>query len=433
MTIQLADHDPLHELRTAHAEGATLIEGACRALVSYQRALALAIEHRLDFPDIEIADTAYVLDYETDLPAPDADAPVQPVAPEAAPAASPEQDRTPDTRAFDSLPASIRDEVARIAGKSAAQLKAETSALTARPRLTSAPRPGQRKRRRQMLTPEQEAELIRCWQDDRDADARAELLDRFEPLIRRMVEESGGASWDYKKDLLQEARLALIESLDKVDPAAGRISAFCRNAIKHAIHRFMMDQSGTTRVGTNLSDKRVYFNFSRLRRQWESRFQKDLNDQGRLWIAHQLGVSVETVARMEPRLKRNDVPIDTLGEDPAGHVEGGINSRGVDALIEALTDPAGTPESQLGAQQAERLRLDMCGRAIEQLPEITRDILRLRFAEDGKVSYAEIGARLAAMSGRRMTRKQVRKYEEEALSLVAATIARAGYEVRDLA
>jgi RNA polymerase sigma-B factor len=57
------------------------------------------------------------------------------------------------------------------------------------------------------------------WQQGRDVRARDELLERYEPLARKLARRYGGK--EPFDDLLQVSRLALLKAIDRFDPDRG--------------------------------------------------------------------------------------------------------------------------------------------------------------------------------------------------------------------
>jgi len=57
------------------------------------------------------------------------------------------------------------------------------------------------------------------WQRGRDVRARDELLERYEPLARKLARRYGGK--EPFDDLLQVSRLALLKAIDRFDPDRG--------------------------------------------------------------------------------------------------------------------------------------------------------------------------------------------------------------------
>lgn len=171
-----------------------------------------------------------------------------------------------------------------------------------------------------MLDADEERSLIeRAQRGDRRASDK--LILAYRPLAIRFAQDSARNGGGDVEDLVQEAMVALIETVPLFDTSRGhRFGTFARWHILHRVSQHGMLQKGPVAVGKNIADKRVYQQYRRRRADWEARNNgKDWSDAGRAEIAAEIGVSVEVVKRMEPRLMSGDLslyqPAPGVGED----------------------------------------------------------------------------------------------------------------------
>jgi RNA polymerase sigma-B factor len=100
-----------------------------------------------------------------------------------------------------------------------------------------------------------EAELWRRFTRTRDPAIREELVNRNLGLAKRLARRYRGASESFD-DLLQVASLALVNAVDRYDPARGiPFSAFASPTILGELKRHFRDRAWTVRVPRGLHDR----------------------------------------------------------------------------------------------------------------------------------------------------------------------------------
>jgi len=178
--------------------------------------------------------------------------------------------------------------------------------------------------KQQMLTIEEEVALF----DDiklggRVADrARATLAARYRPLVLKKARDFARRTGMPAEDMIQEATIALLMAIDKFSPDRNaRLGTLASYHIHSALVRYLMDNVGPTRVGTNVKDKRVFFNLRRLVADYEARTCRPIDDAGYNEIAESLCVPVEAVTRMQKRVFSHDVSIDATVQGDDGSVQ----------------------------------------------------------------------------------------------------------------
>jgi RNA polymerase sigma factor (sigma-70 family) len=286
-----------------------------------------------------------------------------------------------------------------------------------------------RRKRVVMLSAEEEYKLLEAWLLDRDYDARAELVRQFRPLAARIAAsvaaQSGG---DMIDDLRQEAMTALIETLDKyLLEKKTRFGVYARVHIEHACRRYTMDQAGPTRVATNLQDKKIFFGFRKMREKIERETGEPLSDEGRAQIAHDLGVSLDAIKRMEPRIARSDLSVESIMTAPDEDSEAAPRHH------DALTDKGPSPE-EICADQIDQSRIRQAlGEALAELDPIAYRVVYDRRLAETKKSYAVIGEELGREMQTPKSRKQVQQIEAEALGKLRDHLTEMGFVGADVA
>jgi RNA polymerase sigma-B factor len=90
---------------------------------------------------------------------------------------------------------------------------------------------------------------------DGDQRARAQLVELYMPVARRMASRYAGVSEPYD-DLLQVASLGLLNAIDRYDPARGiPFAGFARPTIHGELKRYFRDKVWSVRVPRSVHDR----------------------------------------------------------------------------------------------------------------------------------------------------------------------------------
>ena len=126
-----------------------------------------------------------------------------------------------------------------------------------------------------------------------------------------------------RDDLESEANIALTIAVDKFDPTRGaRIGTPASTEIRSALMRYVMDNSGPTRLGTNLDDKRIFMNLRKKIRQAELTKGRAVQDSDLAAIAEEMNDKLASIQRMMPRIFASDTTVsgtDSVAEDDNGN------------------------------------------------------------------------------------------------------------------
>ena len=100
-----------------------------------------------------------------------------------------------------------------------------------------------------------ERQLWHRFIEHRDQAARAELVELYMPLARRMASRYAGVSEPYD-DLLQVASLGLLNAVDRFDPGRGTpFAGFAKPTILGELKRYFRDKVWTVRVPRSVHDR----------------------------------------------------------------------------------------------------------------------------------------------------------------------------------
>jgi RNA polymerase sigma-32 factor len=283
------------------------------------------------------------------------------------------------------------------------------------------------RRVRELLSLEDETLLIQRWRDHGCLRSREQLIRAHEHLIRGIVARVCKADWrrEQREDLLQVARIELIEALEKYeDGHDARFATFAAYQVRGVVSRWIMDNSGPTRVGTNIVDKHVFNRFARERSRIEKATSKPLDDEGRSELARAIKVPLKAVLRMEPRIRRQDISFQhgfsTGSSFDNGDAGDALENR--NAVMREFVQPS--PEDDVASRHV----VEKVGRLVSQamdtaasLTDRERHVLSLRHLADIPLNMAKIGEDLG------ITKERVRQIERSATKKLRAFIEKHGF------
>ncbi len=157
-----------------------------------------------------------------------------------------------------------------------------------------------------MLAEREEWDLARRWRDRRDPRALAQLAGSHLRMVVKMAMDNRGYGLPVA-ELISEGNLGLMRAIEKFDPERGfRLSTYARWWIRAAIQDYILRSWSLVKIGTTAAQKKLFFNLRRLKRQLHEVEEGDLSPKTLTWIAAELGVPKDEVARMNRRLAGPD-------------------------------------------------------------------------------------------------------------------------------
>jgi RNA polymerase sigma-32 factor len=239
-------------------------------------------------------------------------------------------------------------------------------------------RGGPRRVKRAMLTAEDEITLVSQMNGMNGEPARVRtkaretLIEAYYPLAHKMAHNAAIRGIVPLDDLKGEAIIALAIAIDKFDPNRGaRISTPASIEIKSYLMRYIMDNSGPTRLGTNFDDKKIFMRLRSMISNIERESGRTVHDSDLQQIADDLGVKVTAVQRMLPRIYTNDTAIASTDSTPDEDNGATVQGRGAGAQI-AIEGGQGSREVAMDVSRIFRL---MEGQVSSKWTGRNRDII----------------------------------------------------------
>jgi RNA polymerase sigma-32 factor len=253
-----------------------------------------------------------------------------------------------------------------------------------------------------MLDREAERELIRRWREVEDEDALHRLVESHARLVVRIAlrYRKTGVPLD---DLIQEGNVGLIEAADRFDLAFdNRFSTYASWWIDSAIQSYVMRNASIVRLPTASSYRQIYAHLRRLRSRQVLGAGDSLDEDELQEVATAHRVRFEEVQRVDRFLATSVASLSA----PIGDRDGGRQG----ALVDLIADDGAQPDEAALDRSERRHRGRWLRRALDQLNERERTIIRSRFlGDDGRTTLAQLGATFG------VSKERIRQLEGQAL------------------
>lgn len=258
-----------------------------------------------------------------------------------------------------------------------------------------------------LLTRERELDLARRWRNDGDEVALHELVTSY----MRLVVSTASRFKNYGLplgDLVQEGVVGLMQAAARFEPEREvRFSTYAAWWIRSAMQDYILRNWSVVRTGTTAAQKSLFFNLRRLRAKIDDGRGRDLDDEGRAYIAEALDVSVRDVEAMEMRLMSGDQSLNAS-----------ISMQGEDVWQDFLADERPNPEQIVEERHDSRRRSQWLASSLEELSEREQTIIRERRLRDDGRTLEELGVRLG------ISKERVRQIEHRALMKLRSALLR---------
>jgi RNA polymerase primary sigma factor len=244
-----------------------------------------------------------------------------------------------------------------------------------------------------LLTAEEEVELAQRIERG-DLEAKDRMINSNLRLVVSIARKYQGQGLSMG-DLVQEGMLGLIRAVEKFDWRKGyKFSTYGTLWIRQALQRGLENSGRTIRLPVHIGQRARKI----------ARAERELTVKlGREPAVEELADAVELPVEDVIDIRKADQPLSSL-DRPVG-------DDGETTLGELMSSERPGPDEEVQADAGD----DIVRRALEQLPERERNVVRLRFGVDGEAPtpLRETGKRLG------ISAERVRQIEENALSHLA--------------
>ena len=157
-----------------------------------------------------------------------------------------------------------------------------------------------------LLSRNEEKELSRRYHEENDQAALSRLITGNLRLVVKIAKEFYARGNVPLLDLIQEGNVGLIKAAEKFDPAKQtKFSYYAAFWIKAYIHKYLMDNYRTVRIGTTQAQRKLFFNLKKT----HARLSQMGIDPTPEAIAKELKVRPSDVLEMQMRLDHPDLSL----------------------------------------------------------------------------------------------------------------------------
>jgi RNA polymerase primary sigma factor len=246
-----------------------------------------------------------------------------------------------------------------------------------------------------LLTAAEEVELAKRVERG-DQDAKDQMIKSNLRLVISIAKRYQGHDLPLL-DLIQEGIIGLIRAVEKFDWRKGfKFSTYATWWIRQAVQRGVANKSRTIRIPVHISEREQ--KLARAERELRGRLQREPTDEEVAERAQLPLAQLHEVRRAARAVTSLDRPVGDEGDVSFGDL--------------MANEDAPPPEEEVRVT----LGHEALHRALAELPEREREVLKLRYGLNGDVdpaSLEEIGRRLG------VTRERVRQIEADALEKLA--------------
>ncbi len=256
-----------------------------------------------------------------------------------------------------------------------------------------------------MLTPEREIELGRRLKQQDDLTAASDLVLSHLRLVVSVARNYMGYGLP-QGDLIQEGNVGLMKAVKRFDPERGvRLASFAIHWIKAEIHEYILRNWRLVKIATTKAQRKLFFNLRSMKASTATLTPTEVAQ-----VAKTLNVKESDVVEMEKRLQGSDIALEPSPDDGDEIV----------TPIAYLADHSEGPAESLERNQSERLQTEGLARALANLDERSRRIIRARWLSESQPKTLH---ELADEFG--VSAERIRQIEAKAMQKMKSQLAQA--------
>jgi RNA polymerase sigma-32 factor len=252
-----------------------------------------------------------------------------------------------------------------------------------------------------ILAPEQEYMLAKRYQEHADSEAAAQLVTSHLRLVAKIAMGYRGYGLPVS-ELISEGNIGLMQGVKKFDPERGfRLATYAMWWIKASIQEFILRSWSLVKMGTTASQKKLFFNLRRMKKNLEAFEDTDLHPDQVRKIATTLGVPEADVVSMNRRMM--------MGGDASLNVS--MREDGEGSWQDWLADDRPLQDETVADAEEAQMRHTLLVEAMDSLNERERHILTDRRLVDEPRTLEEL-SQVYNVSRERVRQIEVRAFEK---------------------
>jgi RNA polymerase sigma-32 factor len=252
-----------------------------------------------------------------------------------------------------------------------------------------------------VLTADQEYMLAKRYAEHGDPEAAAQLVTSHLRLVAKIAMGYRGYGLPVS-ELISEGNIGLMQGVKKFDPERGfRLATYAMWWIKASIQEFILRSWSLVKMGTTASQKKLFFNLRRMKKNLEAFEDSDLHPDDVRKIATDLGVPEADVVSMNRRMM--------MGGDASLNVS--LREDGEGTWQDWLVDDRPLQDAAVADAEEAQMRHALLVEAMDSLNERERHILTDRRLIDDPRTLEEL-SQVYNVSRERVRQIEVRAFEK---------------------
>jgi RNA polymerase sigma-32 factor len=252
-----------------------------------------------------------------------------------------------------------------------------------------------------ILAPETEYMLAKRYQEHGDAQAAAQLVTSHLRLVAKIAMGYRGYGLPVS-ELISEGNIGLMQGVKKFDAERGfRLATYAMWWIKASIQEYILRSWSLVKMGTTASQKKLFFNLRRMKKNLEAFEDTDLHPDDVKKIATDLGVPEADVVSMNRRMM--------MGGDASLNVS--VREDGEGSWQDWLADDRPLQDETVADAEEAQMRHGLLIEAMDGLNDRERHILTDRRLIDEPKTLEEL-SQVYNVSRERVRQIEVRAFEK---------------------
>lgn len=264
-----------------------------------------------------------------------------------------------------------------------------------------------------MLEPQEEYSLAKAWREEDDFAAAHKLVTSHLRLVAKIAMGYRGYGLPLS-ELISEGNVGMMQAVKRFDPERGfRLATYAMWWIRAAIQEYVLHSWSMVKMGTTASQKKLFFNLKRLKRDMRAIDDGELSPDQVTYIAKNLVVPEGEVISMNRRL---------IGGDQSLNAPLSRDGEGAGEWQDWLEDGQESQEHKLGESEETEHRQRLLTSAMKGLNSREQQIIVSRRLSDPPLTLEDLSQKLC------VSRERVRQIEARAFEKLQATIQKAALQ-----
>ena len=247
-----------------------------------------------------------------------------------------------------------------------------------------------------MLDAEEEYMLAKNWKTTGNVKSAEKLVTSHLRLVAKIAMRYKGYGLPMN-EIISEGNVGLMQAVKKFEPEKGfRLATYAMWWIKASIQEYILRSWSLVKIGTTTAQKKLFFNFKKLKNQIAPKNEGDLKKDEVEKIANTLDVSEDEVISMNRRLSGKEQSLNApIGEDG-------------DEWQDWVVDKEMDQELKIAHQEELDQRKDLLQDSIKILNDREKEILYARRLNENPSTLEDLSKKY------KISRERIRQIENKA-------------------